>query len=62
MGKGEEETLNGGVHVYVKGQKLAMVEDLFMNHHRQNITVEGITYLCGIPMEKKHNGKPIQYI
>ncbi len=32
VGKGEEETLNDDVHVYTKGQKLAMVADLFMNH------------------------------
>ncbi len=50
--EGEEETLNDDVHVYVKGQKLAMVGDLFINH-RQNITVDGITYLCGVPIAKK---------
>ncbi len=46
--KGIKETSNFDVHVYVKGQKLELVLDLFMNH-RQNITVDGITYSCGVP-------------
>ncbi len=52
VGEVKKETLNDDVHVYVKGQKLATVSNLFMNH-RQNITVDGITYLCGVP-KKKH--------
>ncbi len=59
--KGIKETSNNDVHVYVKGQKLATVLDLFMSH-RQNITVDGITYSCGVPKEKKHKAKPIQYM
>ena len=56
MDKGIKETSNIDVHLYVKGQKLALALDLFMNH-RQNITVDGITYLCGVPLEKKHKEK-----
>jgi hypothetical protein len=58
--EGIKETSNFDVHVHVKGQKLALVSDLFMNH-RQLITVDRITYSCSVPKEKKHKGKPIQY-
>ncbi len=58
--KGINKTSNIDVHVFVKGQKLVSVSDLFMNH-RQNITVDEITYSCGVQKEKKHKGKPIQY-
>jgi hypothetical protein len=56
--KGIKETSNNDVYVYVKGRKLAMVSDLFMNH-RQKITVDGTTYSCGVPKEKKNQGRKV---
>ncbi len=43
---------NKNVQMYIKGS-VATVAGLFMRG-RQNITVDGISYSCGIPIEKKH--------
>ncbi len=51
---------NKNVQVYIKGS-VATVAGLFARG-RQNITVDGISYLCGVPIEKKCNKKTIQNI
>ena len=51
---------NKKVQVYIKGL-VATVAGLF-TRGRQNITVDGISYSCGIPIEKKRNKKTIQYM
>ncbi len=51
---------NKNVQVYVKGL-VATVAGLFMRG-RQHITVDGISYSCGIPIEKKCNKITIQYM
>jgi hypothetical protein len=48
---------NKNVQVYIK-RLVATVAGLF-TRGRQNITVDGISYLCGIPIEKKCNKKTI---
>jgi hypothetical protein len=51
---------NKNVQVYIK-RSVATVVGLFTKG-RQNITVDGISYSCGIPIEKKCNKKTIQYM
>ncbi len=50
---------NKNVKVYIKGAE-ATIADLFTGG-RQNITVEGISYSCGIPIETTYNKTTVQY-